>query len=445
MNPFKAYDIRGIYPDEIDKNFAYNLGKAVATFLDAKKLVIGMDGRTSSPELAERLIQGILETGTNVVFLEQVSTPLFYYAIYSHSVDGGIMVTASHNPKEYNGFKICEENAIPIFKENGLKEIRRIMFEGEYKTSNKEGERTHEKPFESYVQSFHKYIRELSWHPKILFDCGNGMGGEIPRALKKLYNDKISIHTIFEEVKGDFPNHECNPVIEKNMHALQMHLREGNFDLGVAFDGDADRVVFFLSNGTMIPPDITTAIIGGFFAGYNEIVCYDISSSQIVKKYLQEKKVIPKLCPTGSPFIKSEMRRETASFGGEKSGHYIYRDLKYTDSPLLTVITLLNLLDSEKKYFDDIVFPLMNAYVSSGTINISVANADGAIEAIKNVFKDRADKILEIDGISVFTKNYSFNLRKSNTEPLVRLSIEGTSKDIVEKVKVIIEKLLWKE
>jgi len=448
MGAFKAYDIRGIYPEEVNENFAYHLGLAIATFLKSKEIVIGRDCRLSSKPLFDSLVKGILETGTNVIDLGLISTPQLYFSLYTSEIQGGIMITASHNNKEYNGFKICTTKARPIFKENGFSEIKKIIEEKNYLTTDLKGELVEENIDSLYKQFFTSLVLEkfprLKRNYKILVDLGNGMGGKELEVIKAIYPDLI-IETLFEEMDGNFPNHQANPVVEENMVSLSKKLAEGDFDFGVGFDGDADRIVFFLPDGSMIPPDLITGIIGVNITSKGDKAGFEVRTSQAVNDLFIKNKIVPLLYPSGRAYMISKMRIDDARFAGEKSGHYFYRELEYTDSSLYTFINLIQILDSQETSLEKLVEPLSEKHFQSGELNYEVEDGSKALKAIDDFFFHKADKILKIDGVSVYTEFYFFNIRQSNTENnILRLNIEANSPQLVEEVKDWIEAIINK-
>lgn len=442
MGAFKAYDIRGLYPSQVNEELAYEVGKATATFLNAKDIVVGRDCRISSKPLFDALIKGILETGTNVIDLGLISTPQLYFSLYTSDIDGGIMITASHNSKEYNGFKICSKGAHTIFKDNGFDEIQQIIASKKFKSSKVPGEIVQDDIQALYLQYFSNKGFPLSRKWKLAVDLGNGMGSYDINVLRKIFGPQLELDVLFEEMDGTFPNHQANPIIEKNMTTLKEKLQNKKYDFGIGFDGDADRIAFFLSDGTMVPGDLMIGVLGSRIAKKGEKVGFEVRTSQAVKEILEKKKIIPLLYPSGRSYIIDRMRRDDAIFAGEKSGHYFYKELAYTDSPLMTVINMLKILDNENHNLEEDVQPLIEKYFSSGEINYDVSDPDKALKTVEDFFFSKADKVLKIDGVSVYTEFYFFNIRKSNTESLVRLNIEGNSPQIVEEIKEQIEKLI---
>ena len=437
MNPFKAYDIRGVYPNQVNEELAYDIGRALPLLLKCKTIVVGRDGRTSSNSLYDSLIRGLLESGITVINIGQCSTPQFYYAIYSSSVDGGVMITASHNPKEYNGFKICEANAKPIFKENGLPKLQLLIEQGQFKIGMNKGQVIEKNIQEEYTQFFSRLKKE-SFAFSVLVDTGNGMGTYEMQAIKKiLSNSKFEV--LFEKVDGSFPNHECNPIIEKYYSVLQKKLREGKFNFGIAFDGDADRITFFTEKG-MIPPDLITGLIGSRYAKAGEKVGFEVRTSQAVPIVLEAENIIPCLYPSGHAYIKQNMIKDGAVFAGEKSGHYFYQVLHNTDSSLFTLINIVHILSVEGKSLDELIAPLRDPFANSGEMNYTVNDANKVLKNIEKEFSFL--DIKKIDGISCYDEDFFFNVRKSNTEPLVRVNIEALSQKKVNELKESIERII---
>lgn len=442
MGAFKAYDIRGLYPKEVNEELAYKVGKATATYLHAKDLVVGRDCRESSKPIFDALIRGISETGTNVIDVGLISTPQLYFTLYTSDIDGGIMITASHNTKEYNGLKICSKGAHTLFKDDGFDEIQEIIRTEKYKTSSVPGEIISDDIQPLYLQFFSQKAFPLSRKFRIAVDVGNGMGGHDVNVLRNIFGPQLELDVLFENMDGSFPNHVANPIIEDNMTALKAKLQNSKYDFGVGFDGDADRVAFFLPDSSMVPGDLMIGVIGSRIAKKGDKVGFEVRSSQAVKAILEKKKIVPLLYPSGRSYIISRMREDDTFFAGEKSGHYFYRELAYTDSPLMTIIDVLKFLDTENHTLEADVEPLTEDYFDSGEINYKVFDPDKALKIVEEFFFPKADKILKIDGVSVYTEFYFFNIRKSNTEPLVRVNIEGNSPQVVEEIKDQIEKLI---
>lgn len=440
-NPFKAYDIRGIYPEELDGNLAFNVGGATATFLNAKSMVVGHDMRESSEELYDEVIAGIKSTGCHVIALGELTTPQFYFSLFTSTHDGGIMITASHNPKDYNGFKICGPNANPVYIASGLLEIERIIASKTIKKASKPGHVIHKDIKPSYEHFFCNLAQHLHKTYNIITDTGNGLGTFEFDVLKKAYKKSISLTQLFATPDGTFPHHESNPIKPEQYTELAKKIQEGNYDFGITTDGDADRVGFWLPNGTMIPPDAIIALIGVYLARKGDKVGFEVRTSRAIPELLKEHNIIPKRYPSGRPYIKEHMQQDGAIFAGERSGHYFYQVLHNTDSSLFTMMQVLHIIDTEQKTLAELVAPLIK-YPTTGEINYSHENKDKAIEKVREEFASEAEKILTIDGISVYGKNYFFNLRKSNTEPLLRLIVEADTTEKMKAVRLRIERTL---
>ncbi|MCF7799327.1 phosphomannomutase/phosphoglucomutase [Candidatus Woesearchaeota archaeon] len=440
-NPFKAYDIRGIYPEELDGNLAFHLGKATATFLNARSMIVGKDARTSSEELYDEVIAGIRSTGCNVIAIDLVTTPQFYFSLFTSTHDGGIIVTASHNPKEYNGFKICGANADTIYVDAGLPDIERIIATKTYKTANKPGQVISKDIKPSYEKYFVKLAKEISSKYNILTDTGNGVGTLELDVLEKAYGKNIILTRLFDQPDGNFPHHESNPIKAEEYKEFSKQLAEGTYDFGIATDGDADRVTFWLPDGTMVPPDIIITLIGLHLAREGERVGFEVRTSRAVPEILEAQGIRTTRYSSGRPYIKVGMQKDGVIFAGERSAHYLYQPLHNTDSSLLTMMHLLHIIDKEKKPLAELVTPLIK-YPTTGEINIQHDHKDAAIAAVKKEFLSEATHILEIDGVSVFGEKYFFNVRKSNTEPYLRFIVEGDTQEIVKDIKLRIERVL---
>lgn len=437
MEPFKEYDIRGIYPYEVDEDFAYNLGKAVVEFLGAKKLVIGRDGRKSSDKLFKSLIEGITSKGCDVINIGRCSSPQFYFELFSGTSDGGIMITASHNPKEYNGFKVCGENAKSIYLKNGLLDIKKLM-EFDLSEEKIKGHIVNKNIFNNYVNFFSKLAKPLNKKLKIIFDTGNGMGICEVKSLKKIYGENIEETILFPIIDGDFPNHECNPTKMENVSSLIEEMKKEKYDLGFAFDGDADRVVCFLSNGMKIPSDVLNYIIAKNHCSKGDKVGCDIRTNHAVVSRLEKDGFKVIVYPSGHSLINNMMGKDDCKLAGEKSGHYFYQKLHNNDSSLFSIMNIIEFYCKEK--IDDIVFEIKNERFALDEINYSVVNKDKAISLIEKEFSKF--EILKIDGLSVITDEIHFNVRKSNTEDLLRLNIDGISEKVVRDNIKLIEKII---
>ncbi|MHC4307516.1 MAG: phosphomannomutase/phosphoglucomutase [Planctomycetota bacterium] len=432
---FKSYDIRGEYPEQLNEYTSEKIGMATVLFLksikDVKNMVVARDIRLSSNSLAGALMKGITKAGANVIDIGEVSTDATYFAVSNYNYDAGIMVTASHNPSNYNGFKLCHEQAMPISFDTGLSTISEIARQTDLPASEQYGkiiEKNILNDFKKHILSFAANLRPL----KIVIDAGNGMAGKmIPIVFKDL---PCKIVPLFFKPDGTFPNHEPNPLDNRNLRDLQDKVRETRSHLGVAFDGDADRCVFVDENGQEIGCDIITAIIAREFLQKENgaTILYDLRSSWILPEEIKKSGGNPYRERVGHSHIKATMKEKNAIFGGELSGHYYFRENYFADSAIIALIEVLNILSSRNVPMSNLVAPLRK-YCSTGEINFKTDDKDKKIKQIAEHFKD--GKIDYLDGVTIEYKDWWFNVRKSNTEPLLRLNLEGRTKTIMEQRK----------
>jgi phosphomannomutase len=428
---FKAYDIRGVTPDELDAEGAHRIGRATARFIGASTLAVGRDARRSSPELFEALVRGINDEGVDVVDLGLASTPMVYYAVEALAAGGGIMVTASHNPAQYNGFKICRENAIPIGEASGLPEIEKRSAE----ISN-EAPRSKRGAIRS-VDVRAGYVDHVltvgSERPrlKVAIDCGNGMAAVgLEPLLERL---DLEVERLYFEPDGTFPNHEADPLKSENLRDLVDAVRRTGADLGVAFDGDADRAVIVDDAGVPIPSDLMTGLLarrqlerhpGGR-------VLYDLRSSRATAEEIEAAGGVAEMSRVGHSFVKAHMREVGAIFAGELSGHFYFRfsPTLVADDGIAAFVAVLDLLAAENRPLSEIVAPLRR-YSASGEINRRVADIETILEAIRSQHAD-APVVSQLDGLLVRYPNWWFNLRPSNTEPVLRLNLEADNESLM--------------
>ncbi len=423
---FKAYDIRGIYGEDLTEEVAYKIGRAFATFLNCKKVVVGYDMRPHSKPLFEAIARGLTEQGADVINLGLCSTPLSYFANGFLGADAGMIITASHNPGEWNGTKLCRAQAIPISGATGIMDIEKIVTEESFAPkADKPGTITEVSVLDDYIASIRKHAR-LARPVKIAADMANSMGIMESEVLKGI----IEFDAIFDDYDGTFPNHEANPLKHDTFAALQEKMRSGEYDFGVAFDGDADRVGFTDEKGDIIPMDIITALIAqDLLATEKGVIFYDLRSSWAVKELIEENGGTPMMSRVGHAFIKQQMRDNNAIFAGELSGHYYFRDNFFTESSSLAVICVANIVSASDKPLSELIKPIQK-YFASGEINSKVADAKAVIELIKEKYSD--GNLFELDGVSVEYSDWWFNVRMSNTEPLIRLNLEAKTKEKME-------------
>lgn len=442
---FKAYDIRGIYPTEIDEDFAYKLGRGYATFVleknpEAKSVVVSSDMRLSSPSLKAELQRGILESGLNVINIGLSSTPTFYFSVAYYGYDAGIQVSASHNPKEYNGFKMVLQNALPVSKNSGIMRIKDLVMSGEFVQRVEPGIVFEEKNAmedlanEQLANCNLGKIKKF----KIVVDASSAMGAvDMEEFFKHVPGEIIKLNF---ELDGSFPVHQADPMKEENIAFLQKAVLDNKADFGIAIDGDADRYFFVDENGEALRQEILRGIMAQIELRQNPgaVVCYDIRPGKITYDMIEQMKGDPVVTPVGHSLIKEIMIEHDAVFGGESSGHYFYKQHYGTfEMPFLLLSKFLQFLSGEDKTFSEMVQPYRK-YFHSGEINRQVGDPQAVLERIKERYKD--GKIIEIDGVTVEYPDFWFNVRTSNTEPLVRLNLESVSQEITDvKVKEVLE------
>jgi phosphomannomutase len=431
MSIFKAYDIRGVYETEIDLRTAERIGAAFAKYLGGKRVVVSNDMRASSPDVKAALIRGITSQGVDVIDVGLGETPLLYFAVGHLEVDGGVAVTASHNPSQYTGFKMVREQAIPLSGDAGIKDVERLVTSGDLSPQGKPGTVTVRDVQSEYVAHVRKFMKP--WRPlDLVIDYANGMGGHlIPRILE---DTPLSIESLYVELDGTFPNHEANPLKDENIEKLSERVVATGADLGATFDGDADRCAFVDEKGVRVPSDIITALIARSLVPREKgtAVVYDLRSSDVVPEEVARLGGRPIRERVGHSFMKAVLRKEGGLFGGELSGHFYFRENFYSDSGIIALIEVLNILGADPRPFSEVVRELRK-YPSTGEINFEVEDKDGVIRSLAEIYHDGA--IDYLDGITVRYPAWWFNVRKSNTEPLLRLNLEARDPSLFEAKK----------
>ncbi len=435
MGIFKAYDIRGIYGKELTDEIAYRFGRAFVTFLKCKTVVVGRDMRDSSPKIEAQLIRGITGQGADVVTIRLSTTPMIYFAVAKFGYDAGINVTASHNPAEYNGFKLVRKDAVPIGGETGIYEMRDIMEKNEFSAAAVKGKVTERTDvLDAYLENMLSFVDVAALKKfRIIIDTANGMAGlVIPRLMPRI---PCEFEHLFPELDGTFPNHEANPLKYETLKWLQARVKSKKADLGVAFDGDSDRIGFVDENGDVVPFDLLTALIAAELLKSNKgaKVLYDLRSSRAVPEAIEAGGGIAIETKVGHSLIKAHMRKERAIFAGEVSGHYYLRDNFCIESPYIVMLLLLKLMTETKKTLSQLIRPLKK-YYGTGELNFEVEDKESAMERVKAAFPD-AKRIYELDGISVVYGDWWLNLRPSNTEPLLRLNLEAKTAELRDRMK----------
>ncbi len=423
---FKAYDIRGIYPADINEDIAYAIGRAYITFTGAKKIVIGRDMRPHSQQLFDGISRGITDQGADVIDLGLSSTPQSYFANGTLKADGSVMITASHNPGEWNGFKLCRADAVPISGATGIMDIQKIAESKAWSEPEKKGSVSTfdiTGMYGDFLRSFAKLDRKL----KVVVDYANAMGLYEIAGIKDLFD----IVPMYDVMDGTFPNHEANPLKLDTLDAICAKVKEVKADFGAAFDGDADRCGFIDDNGEIIPMDLFTALIAqDILAKGPATILYDLRSSRAVKECIEANGGKAIQSRVGHAFIKNQMRENDAVFAGELSGHYYFKQNFTAESQGLAMIMLANLICSKNQPLHELIEPLKK-YYASGEINSKVADVAPILAEIKAKYTD--GHMFELDGISVEYDNWWFNVRSSNTEPLLRLIVEADTKELMEE------------
>ena len=435
VNPsiFSAYDIRGIYGQTLTDEVAYRIGRAAAAYLQVPEIAIGRDMRLSSPQLAATLIRGITDQGTNAVDLGMTTTDELYFAVGKFNYPAGVMITASHNPAQYNGMKFCRAEAYPISIDSGLAEIRDLAVSSNYPTPTRKGTVTQRDVTDAYVQHVLSFIDMSKIKPlKVVVDAGNGMAGMIvPKVFAHLPCDLIPMYF---ELDGSFPNHQASPIEPENVADLQKKVVETHADLGAAFDGDADRMFPIDEKGERVDGSMVTAIVANSLLHKHpgSTILHNLIVSKSVPELIKRLGGHPVRTRVGHSFIKEEMRRTNAIFGGEHSGHFYFRDNWYADSGLISLLIILELISVENKPLSELLKPLDTRF-RSGEINTRVSDVPAKLQALKQHYGPQALSADELDGLTFDFGDWWFNVRPSNTEPLLRLNVEADNKQLMEE------------
>ncbi|MBU8891980.1 MAG: phosphomannomutase/phosphoglucomutase [Bacteroidales bacterium] len=443
MKAFKAYDIRGIYNEDFNKDDAYKIGYFLPELLQADNVLVGRDVRISSDEIFEYLAQGIVDSGANVYNIGISTTPMVYYITAKHKFAASVQITASHNSREYNGMKISKSNALPVGFDTGLKELLEMIQTREVVIADKKGKIVDYKVKGEYVEFLKTYVQDYS-DLKMAVDCSNGMAGLL---IKKLLGRKPVY--LFEELDGSFPNHEPNPLIEENVADLKKTVLSEKCDIGVIFDGDADRVMFVDEKGQFISPDLIIGLMAHYFLEKEKgAVLEDIRTSKAVKKYVEKLGGKMHTWRVGRAYAAPKLREIKGIYGGELAGHYYFRDFFYSDSGILAALIVLNLLvrfKKEGKTMSELISDI-SKYANSGEINFKIVQKQEAMEALKDYFvaEEEPMEILDFDGYRLEFKDWWFNVRPSNTEPYLRLLAEADNEEILKTKLADIKTILKK-
>ncbi|HEY4387998.1 MAG TPA: phosphomannomutase/phosphoglucomutase [Ktedonobacteraceae bacterium] len=430
---FKAYDVRGVYGEELTEDGIYRVGRAAAQYLNVPQMAIGRDMRLSSPQIAAALIRGITDQGVDVVDLGLTTTDGLYFAVGKFNYPAGAMITASHNPGKYNGVKFCRAQAAPISLDTGLAEIRDLAVSGNFAEPRQKGQVVERNITDDYVKHALSFIDVSKIKPlKVVIDAGNGMAGMMmPHVFKHLPCELVPLYF---ELDGRFPNHPASPIEPENMEAVQKKVRETGADLGAAFDGDADRMFPVDEHGDLVDGSQVTEIVANSLLRKQPgaTILYNLIVSKSVPELVKQLGGTAVRTRVGHSFIKAEMRKRNAIFGGEHSGHFYFRDNWFADSGLIALLITLELVSSEDKPLSEIIKPLDKGY-RSGEINSTIADAKSKLKGLEEQFGQGAQSVDHMDGLTVDYGSWWFNVRSSNTEPLLRLNVEANEKALMEQ------------
>jgi phosphomannomutase len=431
---FKAYDVRGIYPDELDEAGAHAIGRAYVEQFEPRRIAVGRDMRLSGPAMQEAAMAGATEAGADVLDLGLVGTEMVYFAVGELGLDGGIAVTASHNPKEYTGMKIVRRGALPVGGESGLLDVRdRAMSGDEVTGRGRRGQVERYDIWPAYVDRVMSFVDVSAIRPlRVVIDAANGMAGlMLPPVLDRLPVDAVRC---FFEPDGTFPNHEPNPLLPENREFIMRKTVEENADLGIAFDGDADRCFFVDDTGEFVPGDFATALLAESILEKEPgaKIIYDVRASWAVPETIERAGGVALVNRVGHAFIKHRMRQEDAAFGGEVSGHYYFRNFSQADSGVVPFLLMLELISKKSRKLSEILEPYRERYFITGEINTPVADVPLKLQELKERF-GRDGEVSHLDGVSISAGDWHFNVRPSNTEPLLRLNLEARSRELMER------------
>ena len=431
---FKAYDVRGVYPTELDEEGAYAIGRSYVEQFEPRRIAVGRDMRLSGPAIAGAVIEGVADAGADVVDIGMVGTEMLYFAVGELGLDGGIAVTASHNPKEYTGMKIVRRGALPVGGDSGLFDIRdRAIDLDPAPAVSRRGEVRHEDIWPAFVERVLSFVDLAAIRPlRIVIDAANGMAGSmLPPVLDRLPVDAVRCYF---DPDGSFPNHEPNPLLPENREFIVRKTLEERADLGIAFDGDADRCFFVDDTGKFVPGDFATALLAEAVLEKEPgaKVIYDVRASWAVPETIERSGGVPLVNRVGHAFIKQRIRKEDAAFAGEVSGHYYFRDFSQADSGTIPFLLMLERISKGGAKLSELLEPFRERYFITGELNTPVADVAVKLQELKERFGPQG-KVSHLDGVSVDADDWHFNVRPSNTEPLLRLNLEARSQELMER------------
>jgi phosphomannomutase len=429
---FKAYDVRGIYGEDLDEDGAYAIGRAYVEEFASQRIAIGRDMRVHAPAMAAAVVRGAVDAGADVLDIGMVGTEMLYFTVGELGLDGGIAVTASHNPKEYTGMKIVRGGALPVGGESGLLQVRDRALAG-FGEARGGGTVEELDVYPRFVERVLSFVDVDAIRPlRVVIDAANGMAGAmLPPVLERLPIDAVRYYF---EPDGTFPNHEPNPLLPENREFVIRATREEHADLGVAYDGDADRCFFVDDGGEFVPGDFVTALLAESILAKEPggKVIYDLRASWAVPETIRQAGGEPLMNRVGHAFIKHRMRQEDAVFGGEVSAHYYFRDFSQADSGVVPFLLMLELISKKGAPLSEVLRPFREQYFITGELNTPVADVDAKLRELEERF-GREGTVSHLDGVSVEADGWHFNVRPSNTEPLIRLNLEARSRELMER------------
>lgn len=442
---FKAYDIRGVYPEDLNEEIVYLIGRALVVLTGAKTVAVGRDVRISSDSLFSALAKGISEQGADVVDIGIATTPMLNFAVAEYAeYEAGVSITASHNPKDYNGLKLCYGNALPIGENTGMSDLKKLVIEGKF-SDRPAGKITKKDISGAYIKKVLSLIDVKKIKPlKVVVDTANAVGAiPLPEIFKKI---PCKLIPLYFELDGNFPNHEANPLKEETLADLKKKVLEEGADIGVAIDGDADRIGFVNERGETVRADLILALIAKRLLEENpgKLILYDVRSSRIVKEEVERAGGRAEMCRVGHALIKKQMWDSGALFAGEFSSHFYYWDFYKVESGDLTMLKLLEIISESGKSFSEIVAPLLR-YYHSGEINFKVNDKEGKMKEAEEEYGASAMEISHLDGVRLDFEDWWFGVRASNTEPLLRLNLEAKSEKLMQEKKKELEKIIGRE
>ena len=433
---FKAYDVRGLYPSELDEDGAYRIGRAYVEYFEPRRIAVGRDMRLSAPSMAEATIAGAADGGADVVDVGLVGTEMVYHAVTELELEGGICVTASHNPKDYTGMKIVRRGALPVGGDSGLAQVREGAL-AELGEVSRRGDVRAEDVWPSFVDKVLSFVDVETIRPlRVVVDAANGMAGVmLPPVLERL--PQLDVVRCYFDPDGAFPNHEPNPLLPENREFIVARTRAEGADLGVAYDGDADRCFFVDDTGEFVPGDFVTALLSEAVLEKEPRpgakVIYDVRASRAVPETIERAGGVPLVNRVGHAFIKHRMRKEDALFAGEVSAHYYFREFSQADSGVVPFLLVLELLSRRERKLSQLLGPYRERFFLTGEINTPVADVALKLQELKERYAALGGRISHLDGISVDFDDWHFNVRPSNTEPLLRLNLEALSESVMEE------------